>query len=163
MKKLLLICGLWMVSASAVAQVYKCKDANGKTTYSSQKCDGGTRVFGTGQEVGESYFPTVKREMLEETPSNSLANACIDQYRTYLKDPKSAYIQSASFEQITPLGNDSRKPFVEIVVDARAKNSFGAFIPEKFQCPMDTNGDKLNLEKMQIYIQSFKMLSRMPG
>ncbi|MFT3800804.1 MAG: hypothetical protein QM766_06235 [Burkholderiaceae bacterium] len=72
--------------------------------------------------------------------SDELVGACIDQWRPILKDPQSAYPVGSRIDEVTNLEKRDTPPWKEIVVDGRAKNSFGGYIPATFGCGLSADG-----------------------
>lgn len=77
-------------------------------------------------------------------PSGAIIDACVEKYRRVLKDPNSVYVVSSTFTAS------------DLIVDARAKNSFGGYIPAYFKCAM-LGSDRLDDEKTDIYVALFSL------
>lgn len=116
---------LALVASGANAGMYKCKDADGKTSYQAQPCESSAkeqkldvqssspssafeerlaRMTTTelmskwleDQSIGESWIK--ERFYVSKSlgaAKTSEANACLDRYRVAFKDPQSAYFVSA--------------------------------------------------------------------
>lgn len=79
-------------------------------------------------------------------PSDRIVNLCLDHYRKHLKDPRSAYVVDATYS------SDGRK----VIVDGRAKNSFGGYIPGTFTCTM-RSADEIDEQQTEVDVLLFQL------
>ena len=146
-------------SSSAMADVYKCT-VNGRTTYTDLPCateaaaevvvhmdnklaistDPQDGSLVTRYSSSSTKGKGRERRKLSEDVSEQLKESCLDKWRSQLKDPRSPYIVSAQLDEVTNLEHPDAPVHQEVVMDVRAKNSFGAYIPDTFVCGIGNDG-----------------------
>lgn len=148
--RLILLLFLCFSSFVANADMFKCKDASGKIGYQDYPCTTTTISYKKNvpsQTISyKKNVPTqakiltdeLKRRSSEEPITKETQDACLDEFRPMLKDPRSAYVQEAFKSYVT--NSKMKNERAEVVLDARAKNSFGGFIPQAFVCGINDDG-----------------------
>lgn len=126
------------LNAGAAEQtLFKCKRADGSTEYTAQPCEGSKTVKigserddwvgGYGYGAGEPPWHVVMEPVPEATMTQ-----CLTLYRPRLKDPGSGSVETGIYVE------NARGR--QVVVQGRAKNSFGALGIIYFVCPLDRDG-----------------------
>ncbi|MDP2828138.1 MAG: hypothetical protein Q8O37_05985 [Sulfuricellaceae bacterium] len=77
-----------------------------------------------------------------DNPPEKLVNDCVEMYRNSLKDPRSPYVVGAKIE---------RRSTLQLIVDARAKNSFGGYISTEFICDLNSS-DSIDIEGTKLRV-----------
>lgn len=141
---------VWAIAttvATADTPIYKCRE-DGETIYSATPCRDAQQAA-VGRLDGRPEIRSARRPpaagkartVLTDAPSADTQAACLEAYRPLLRDPHSAYAVGGRLEQV----RDPQRPEVsewrEIVVDGRATNSFGGFVPQSFVCALTAEGD----------------------
>lgn len=108
------------------------------------------------RELREARLKAMDREVVNKKaavnlsdsaqPPESLVNACLEKYKPWFKDPRSVYVVSSSFS------NDGRK----IVIDGRAKNSYGAYMPGNFTCVLSSE-NTIDAKGTEAYVAMFRL------
>lgn len=75
--------------------------------------------------------------------SDSLVDACVNKYRPWLKDPRSLYVVSSNITN------------GKLVIDGRAKNSFGGYVPGTYTCAL--SGDAIDDSGTEVYLAMFRL------
>lgn len=76
-------------------------------------------------------------------PSASLVDTCVNKYRPWLKDPHSLYVVSSNITN------------GKLVIDGRAKNSFGGYVPGTYICAL--SGDDIDDNGTEVYLAMFRL------
>lgn len=79
----------------------------------------------------------------DNNPSASLVDACVNKYRPWLKDPRSLYVVGSNITN------------GKLVVDGRAKNSFGGYVPGTYTCALW--GDDIDDSGTEVYLAMFRL------
>lgn len=138
------------VSSPVMSDVYLCT-VNGNKTYTDVPCSAEA-----GRSDHESVIVTEPKDSEIATSSNNglgyqrrilsfdvpeqLKASCLDKWRPQLKDPRSPYIVAAQLDEVKNLERPGTPLWQEVVMDVRAKNSFGGYIPDLFVCGVGDDG-----------------------
>lgn len=139
-----------LVSSSAMSDVYLCT-VNGKKTYTDVPCS--AEVGRSDSKLVEAPSPKdskivatsnnglgYQRRVLSSEVPEQLKASCLDKWRPQLKDPRSPYIVAAQLDEVKNLERPGSPLWQEVVMDVRAKNSFGGYIPDVFVCGVGDDG-----------------------
>ncbi len=132
------------VTAQAGPVTYTCKDANGNWTNAAcneQHSSSATTTLPRG-EYCQSTTPL---------PSG-LADRCLNQYRSVLLDSRGAYVVNGIWAK--------RGDRYRVVVEGRARNKLGGFIPVHVSCAASADGSIDSAETAEIITlwQAFQTL-----
>ncbi len=145
------ICTLaWSPLASA--ELYKCKDASGKTTYQETPCtneqtqkklrkdtDDGTSQSNGRTARGEAINGAngEKRYPLERSPSRTEMESCISAHRKDLANVGEHFsVQGSTFKRVWPLDNGGTGERNIVVVNVQEKNRLGYAERASFTCTL---------------------------
>lgn len=124
---LFLISSLFCAPASS-ADVYKCKSKDGATTFSDTPCSDRAEAV----KLRNSGPTTSNREPVvwcaDGPAPTDLVQACVDQWRPRLRDPRAAYADSGQ------LVHELKSGAQQVFVDGHAKNGFGGMNSMLMQC-----------------------------
>ncbi len=151
-KTIVLLSIAW--STSAAAELYKCKDAGGKTTYQETPC----AVEQTQKKLrkdagnGDDSSPAIsarasgdtitlangeKRYPLDRTPSKSQADACIAAHRADLSNTSELFnVDSKLFKRLWQLDNGAAAERNILVVNLQEKNRLNYAERITFTCTL---------------------------
>jgi hypothetical protein len=160
--KVVTMAGIMLVLAvfPAFGEIYRCIDEKGRNVISNTPCPQNTReAFSDQSHKGDGAFLARTPSAMEQPksqeppraewrepdgqPSEALITACVDKYRDYLKDPRSPYVYKATIKRN------------KLYLDARAKNSFGGYIPGTFICPLRSDG-AIDEKGLELYLAAFQ-------
>lgn len=155
-----------LLALPAQADLYKCKNASGKTTYSDLPCLGGNSATSSGSDkINQERIKTQKSAVQKPTTADEIiamwgiddgeifvnskiaasqrtgdgkaeAQSCMEKYRSNLKDPRSAYIVDSAMFRDSAMGEDF------VAVDFSGKNALGGAVRKKLICTVSK--DKSN-------------------
>lgn len=138
------------VSSPVMSDVYLCT-VNGSKTYTDVPCS--AEVGRSGNELVVTTAPKdskivatsnnglgYQRRILSFDVPEQLKSSCLDKWRPQLKDPRSPYIVAAQLDEVRNLERPDIPLWQEVVMDVRAKNSFGGYIPDLFVCGVGDGG-----------------------
>ena len=124
----LLICNFLLVS-SAQAERFLCRDAEGKEVIRNVPCSSLLEESeGKSSQPKITLSDLIPKVIEYKQPSDKLVTACLDRHRDELKDPQSPYVQKAIIKVTVSE--------MRLILDARAKNSFGGYVPTVLECPL---------------------------
>lgn len=141
-------------STSAAAELYKCKDTSGKTTYQETPC----AVEQTQKKIrkdaanGDDSSPALtarassdtitlangeKRYPLDRTPTKSQAEACVAIYRTDLANTSEIFsVDSKLYKRLWQLDSGATAERNILVVNMQEKNKLGYAERATFTCTL---------------------------
>ena len=115
MVRALLLAALWVVAAGAQAQVYKCIDAGGKTTYSQSPCPANSRSGAITRTVPDVPAPAPAAGK----PANGKA---ADGKAAKASEPKTAAELEQDFRKRRQEHEEAQKKAAEKADDARVRD-----------------------------------------
>lgn len=133
------------VSSPVMSDVYLCT-VNGNKTYTDVPCSAEvgrndvTEPKGSGMVATSNNGLGYQRRILSFDVPEQLKASCLDKWRPQLKDPRSPYIVAAQLDEVKNLERPDIPLWQEVVMDVRAKNSFGGYIPDLFVCGVGDGG-----------------------
>ncbi|MGU5545595.1 hypothetical protein ACV1DN_09635 [Aeromonas allosaccharophila] len=141
---------VFFASSPVMSDVYICT-VNGNKTYTDIPCSAeagrsdNDLVMPTEPKVSEvattgSSELGYQRRVLSPDVPEQLKASCLDKWRPQLKDPRSPYIVAAQLDEVKNLERPDIPLWQEVVMDVRAKNSFGGYIPDVFVCGVGDDG-----------------------
>lgn len=143
MRQLFFIMGICVIIANpAFADIYKCT-VNGKLTFSDTPCAQGDKqeiIKLPGAKKPNGGGKGMSRTPLKTKPPKSAIDACFEHYKDRLLDPRDAYVVSGTWSFAT---QPNGRTYNELIVNARAKNKMGGFIPVEMYCAVTPEGDQI--------------------
>lgn len=143
MKQLIFIMGICGIIANpASADIYKCT-VNGKLTFSDIPCAQGGKqevIQLPGVKKSDGGGKDTSHTPLETKPPKAAIDACFEHYKDRLLDPRGAYVVSGTWNLVTP---PNGKTYNELIVNTRARNKLGGFIPVEMYCAVTPEGDQI--------------------
>jgi hypothetical protein len=136
---------VWLIAQPVHAKVYKCT-VNGKLTFSDIPCAQGSKqevIQLQGQQTANKtndFHKKLLHKPLETQPPKSAIDACFEHYKNRLLDPRAAYVVSSTWSLVT---QPNGKTYNELMVDARARNKLGGFIPVAMYCAVTPEGEQI--------------------
>jgi Domain of unknown function (DUF4124) len=141
-------------STSAAAELYKCKDASGKTTYQETPCavEQTQKKIRKDAATGDDSSPALtarasgdtitlangeKRYPLDRTPTRSQTEACVAIYRTDLANTSEIFsVDSKLYKRLWQLDNGATAERNILVVNMQEKNKLGYAERATFTCTL---------------------------
>ncbi|MFN2162696.1 MAG: hypothetical protein ACK2UN_11530 [Candidatus Promineifilaceae bacterium] len=164
MRRALLFFAVFVTSTPIFSGVFKCDSESG-IVYSDRPCPDG---LATSSENAERTPSTAKASEPAANPKGRVRNrlaisapevlieSCLNKWRYLLKDPRSPYVVSSQIDLVKNLERPDREPWKEVILNVRAKNSFGGYIPEVFVCGVAEDG-LADIEVTDFYQAMFRL------
>jgi hypothetical protein len=133
-----------VLAAPAQAEIHKYVDENGNVTFTDVYKEGAKRIDLLGAPGESSVHHQRKAKpspvlLSRRKATNVEAGQCLEIHRNDFRDPRSAYVVSATVAEYRMPPNAKGQTTREIIVeiDVSARNGFGGAGRENRYCPID--------------------------
>lgn len=138
--------------------INKCVGADGRVVYSDTACAAGEKQSDLKVPSKVSTGVDIKRDVLQEPPTDDQAKTCLEAWRPTMRDPRGLYSQRAVLRLSTNRARPEQKPWKEVVLEAHATNGFGGYTDVRLVCRLTQSGS-IDIEALE----TLKTLQRVVG